>query len=90
MQSGTESVDNTLVTPDVRQLVRSVTWPKGLVFDVVEYDEYINIRFYRENFNSFSGEDRLRIAQMVGEVITRIRSTGIWCGLEVERGDGRR
>ena len=66
-----------LYTDDIRKYIRSRDWPKGLIYEVVEYEEHLAMRFFRDNFNSFDGEDRLHIAMMVKEVMEKIRSLGV-------------
>jgi hypothetical protein len=50
---------------------------------------YLQFQLYRDNFNSFDGEDRKQIAAMVAEVMEKIRGDGIPIYMEVKKGDGR-
>lgn len=79
-----------LYSKEIRAYIRSRRWPSGLVYEVVEYEEYLSLRFFRDNFNSFDGEDRLQIAMMVKEVMEQVRKDGIPIYMEVAKGDGRR
>lgn len=82
---------NSLYTPEIREFVRTRKWPKGLQMDVVEYEDYLGFRFYRDNFITFNGDAQLQVAQTVKEVIETLRGQGIPCYLEkMERvADGR-
>jgi len=67
----------TLYSDEVRNFIRTRDWPRGLAWEVVEYPDYLGFRLFRDNFNSFDGEDRLQIAMMVKEVMEKIRKDGI-------------
>ena len=73
---------NTLYTPAIREYVHSRAWPRGLVLDVIEHEDYLAFRFYRDNFVRFDGEDQKQIAMMVKEVMETLRSQGIPCYME--------
>lgn len=79
----------TLYSKEIKTYIRSRQWPGGLVYEVVEYEEHLSLRFFRDNFNSFDGEDRLQIAMMVKEVMEKVRKDGIPIYMEVAKGDGR-
>ncbi len=81
----------TLYTPEVRNFIRTRAWPKGLVMDVIEYDYHLGLRFYRDNFITFDGEEQRQIASMVKETMEKIRGMGIPIYMEkLERvSDGR-
>lgn len=78
----------TLVTEEVKKILRLPEWPSGLIIELVEYEHYISLRLFRDNFESFDGEDKRHIAGIVGQTIKKIRDIGIPCYLEVEKGDG--
>lgn len=71
------------------KLFRSKDWPKGLAIEMIEYELYIGMRLFRENFETFHGIDKQHIAGLVGNTIQQIRNLGIPCYLEVVKGDGR-
>lgn len=75
-------MNNSLYTYEIKNYVKTRAWPKGLVFDVIEYPQYLGFRFYVDNFSKFDGEDRLQIAGQVKEVMEKIRGLGIPCYLE--------
>lgn len=81
---------STLYTPQIKEYVHSVGWPKGLVLDVVEYPGYLAFRFYRDNFITFSPADQKQIALAIKQVMEHIRGQGIPCYMEkMERSNGR-
>ena len=78
---------NTLYPPEVKIFVNTRPWPKGLIFDVIEYEHHLGFRFYRDNFESFDGEGKQHIASIVQEVMNKIRNLGIPCYMEkMEKG----
>lgn len=85
----------TLYSREVREYIHSRDWPVGLVLDIEEQyvvlDEeqpdlvapYLQIIFYRDNFNGFEPGKQLLIAQKMNEVMMKLRNDGIPCYLEV-------
>ena len=93
MQSPSES-PNSLLTKEIQQYIYGRDWPKGLQIRLIEkrdvdiYDldnkrEYIQFVLFRDNFNSFDGEDRYQIAMMVKECMEKIRADGIQIYMQV-------
>lgn len=82
-------MNNSLYTDDVRRLFRSIEWPVGLRCFIAEEELNLNLVFYRLNFNSFDGEDRLHIAMLVKEFMEKVRGMGIPIYMQVMEGDGR-
>ena len=82
-----------LYTKEISHYFHSRQWPKGFKAQIVERsvaDElYLQFIVFRDNFNSFDGEDRLQIAMMVKEFIEKVRSMGVPIYMEVTKGDGR-
>lgn len=52
-------------------------------------DLYLQFVVFRDNFNSFDGEDRLQIAMMIKEFMEKVRGMGVPIYMEVAKGDGR-
>lgn len=73
---------NTLYPNSIREYVRTRDWPKGLVFDVVEYESWLGFRFYADNFATLKGEELVSVAATIKEVMEKIRGLGIPCYLE--------
>lgn len=82
-------MNNTLYTDDVRRLFRDIRWPAGIICHIAEEEMNLNLIFYRDNFNSFDGEDRLHIAMLVKEFMEKVRGMGIPIYMQVLPGHGR-
>lgn len=79
-----------LYSDEIRTFIRTRPWPHGLQWEIVEYEGYLGFRFFRDNFNSFDGEERYHIAMMVKEVMEKIRGDGIPIYMEkMESAKGR-
>lgn len=88
MQLESESV--TLYSDEIQQIVRSYDWPKNLVVEIIEYEDYLGFRLFRDNFETFDGVEKEQIAKMVGAAIFAVRQKGCPCYMEVVKGDGKR
>lgn len=78
----------TLYSDEVAKIIRLPDWPKGLIIEVVEKELFLQFILFRDNFETFDGEDKRHIAGLVGMTIKRIRDLGVPCYLEVAPGDG--
>jgi hypothetical protein len=78
-----EELPNSLLTKDVQNYVYGRDWPKGLHIRLIDKHSYIQFVLFRDNFNTFSGEDRYQIAMMVKECMEKIRADGIPIYMEV-------
>lgn len=78
-----------LYSDEIRNYIRTRSWPARLLYEIVEYNDYLGFRLFRNNFNSFDGEDRLQIAMTVKEIMEKIRADGIPIYMEVVRENGR-
>lgn len=73
----------------VRAMFKSLPPPRPVVCDLVYFEEtddnmeYWTIRLYRDNFESFSAEDKLVIFNWVSDVIRNIRTIEPNCWPEV-------
>lgn len=79
----------TLYSDEIRALVRNTGFPKGLRHDIVEYDDYLALRFYRDNFETFDGVDKERTATQIQQLFAKVRGMGCPFYLEVAPGHGR-
>lgn len=72
-----------LMTPEVWDiLLKSKPPHRGLKFQPVEYEDYINIRLFLDNFADFSDPQREDLAMWIGSIVQRIRDLGIPCFIE--------
>jgi hypothetical protein len=82
-----------LYTAEISAHFHSRDWPKGFKAQIVERTSadqlYLQFIVFRNNFNSFDGEDRLQIAMMVKEFMEKVRGLGVPIYMEVAKGDGR-
>lgn len=78
-----------LYTNEVRQFLRTREWPKGLIWEIVEFDDFLRFRLYRDNINAFDATDKLQLAKVVNEALSAISQRGIPIYTEVAKGDGR-
>lgn len=78
----------TLYSNEVKRLFRESDWPKTLRVDIVEYDSFLGLKFYRDNLNSFGQGDQLHIARVAKEFLERVTKSGIPIRTEVVKGDG--
>lgn len=73
----------TKYTPDIQAAVQTMKAPyKGFIMDVVEYKDYLALRFYRDNVNSFSDPKKVELAQHLVNLQNFIRSMGVKCYIE--------
>lgn len=76
----------TLYTDEIKDMVRSVEWKaKGFFLDVIEYHSpvpYLTLVVRPSNFNQFSIQDRIRLAEKVNALCARIVEKGCPCYVE--------
>ena len=81
-----------VLTPEIENYILTRDWPSGLQIRLAERQEhalidqpaYIQFILFRDNFNSFDGEDRKQIAMTVKEVMENIRARGTHIFMEVK------
>jgi len=52
----------TLYTPEVSAIIRSVKIPVEMTVDIVDYGEYLGIRFYESEWSHLSENERTKMA----------------------------
>lgn len=84
---------NGLYTKEISQHFHSLRWPKKLKVQIVERkaadDLFLQFILFRDNFETFDGEDKKQIAMMVKEFMEKVRGMGVPIYMEVSKGDGR-
>lgn len=80
----------TLYSNSIRTYLRTRDWPVGLIWEIVEFEDCIKFKVYRDNINSLDSEDKLQLAKLLNEALTSIRDNGVPIYTWVEKGDGRR
>lgn len=85
-----------LYTPQIKQFVHSRPWPAKVIFDVIEYDnivdvngvdirqQYLAFRFYLDNFASLSYDEMEHAKTVLMDVMWKLRNDGIPCFMEKE------
>jgi hypothetical protein len=69
-----------IYTPEVSAAIRSIEMPVEMAVDVVDYGNYLGIRFYESEWNHLSESERLKMAvyfQAVKKMLERggVKST---------------
>lgn len=82
-------MDNSLYSPEISTFFHTRQWPKGLKAQIVEKELFLQFVLFRDNFESFDGEDKKQIAMMVKEFMEKVRGMGVPIYMEVAKGDGR-
>lgn len=78
----------TLYSDDIRRFIHSRDFPATLQWRVSEEEYNLLFILFRDNFESFDGEDKLQIAMTIKEVMEKIRGDGIPIYLAVKPGNG--
>jgi hypothetical protein len=71
-----------LYTPNIKKIVRETRAPyRGLIVDVVEWPDYLELRVYKDNIESFSEPQKVALAEHLYRIRDAIRLTGTKCHL---------
>lgn len=74
----------TLYTAEVQRIVKGDKAPSPrFIYDVVEYPHWLTLRMYRDNFELFSDDQRVMLAEWFAGQIKKINGLGIPCYAEV-------
>ena len=80
-----------LFTTDVDAIIYEPPAPKYLYVEIVEFEAFLALRIFQDNFYDISQPQRDSAVEWVSQAITRIRKLGVPCYLEVyDRPDGKR
>jgi hypothetical protein len=72
-----------LYTAEVRKIFKEYRAPfRGFIVDMVEHPEYLGLRVYRDNVESFSDSQKVLLAEYLFKLQDAIRSTGVKCHIE--------
>lgn len=83
-------MENSLYSKEISVYLHSLPWPKDLEFLVTEEETHLQFVLFRDNFNSYDGEDKWHIANLVKQFMEKVRGMGIPIYMQVERGGFRR
>lgn len=80
---------SSLYTPAMKSWVESLDWPRYFNVGIQEHEMGLTLVFYRDNWRSLSGTDKLRAVALMDEVLTKVNATGMPMGIDERTGDGR-
>ena len=84
---------NSLYTPEVRNFIRAQAWPSDLIWEVLEIEPpeepCLKFKMFRDNINSLSSSDKLRLTSLINDTLSRISRSGIPIYVWVAEGGGR-
>lgn len=70
-------------TPEARKIFKTLKPPfPRFVVDAIEYPDYLALRVYKDNIESFSDPQKVALAEYLYQVRDAIRSLGINCHIE--------
>jgi hypothetical protein len=71
-----------MYTVEMRKAVKSVNAPKDFYIDIVDYGQFLTIRFYESHWRHFSDAERLRCIMYMTKVKTMLESLGAQVALD--------
>lgn len=77
-----------LYSNEIRRYLRGQDWPRGVIPDVVEFEDCLKIRLYRDNLNKLDAHAKLKLVEILNTVLSKIRADGIPIYTWVAEGDG--
>lgn len=80
---------DSLYNNELRTYMRTRDWPKGLIWEIVEFDDCIKLRLFRDNINALDSDAKLQLAKLVNETLSTVRKNGVPIYTWVAKGDGR-
>lgn len=66
-----------IYTPDVAAAIRSIPIPVEMTIDIVDYGDYLGIRFYESEWSHISESERLKMAMYFQAVKKMLEKGGI-------------
>jgi len=72
-----------LYNDNVRRIFKTTKCPyRGFVVDMVEHDDYLELRVYKDNIESFSEPQKLGLSEYLYLLRDAIRLTGVKCHIQ--------
>lgn len=71
-----------IYTPEVAAAIRSIPMPIEMTVDIIDYDNYIGIRFYESEWSHLSESERLKMAMYFQAVKKMLERGGISATLD--------
>jgi hypothetical protein len=66
-----------IYTPEVSMAIRSVKIPVEMTVDIVDYGNYLGIRFYESEWSHISESERLKMAAYFEVIKRMLKNAGI-------------
>jgi hypothetical protein len=60
-----------------------------LIWEIVEFEDCLKLKLYRDNINRLDSDEKLHLASLVNETLMSIQRQGIPIHTWVAKGDGR-
>lgn len=74
--------DRMIYTPDVAAAIRSIPIPVEMTIDIVDYGNYLGIRFYESEWSHISESERLKMAMYFQAIKKLLEKGGIQSTLD--------
>jgi hypothetical protein len=72
-----------LYDENVQRIFKTTKCPyRGFVVDMVEHQDYLELRVYQENIAEYSQEQKLGLAEYLYTLQSAIRLTGVKCHIQ--------
>ena len=69
--------DRMIYTPDVSAAIRSVKMPVEMTVDIIDFGEYLGIRFYESEWAHISESERIKMAMYFEIIKKMLKNAGI-------------
>lgn len=66
-----------IYTPDVSAAIRSIPVPVEMTIDIVDYEDFLGIRFYESEWSHLSESERLKMAMYFQALKKMLEKGGI-------------
>jgi hypothetical protein len=73
----TDHGDRMIYTPDVSAAIRSVKMPVEMTIDIVDFGDYLGIRFYESEWAHISESERIKMAAYFELIRRMLKNAGI-------------
>lgn len=80
---------DSLYSNDMRRFFNTRPWPPTLIWEIVEFEDCLKLRLFRDNINALNSDEKLHLAKLVNETLTSVRNNGVPIYTWVAKGDGR-
>lgn len=71
-----------IYTPDVAAAIKTIPMPVEMTVDIVDYGQYLGIRFYESEWNHISDNERLKMAMYFEAIKKMLKRGGVLSTLD--------